>query len=240
MINYLSEVVVGALGQYASAGVPKEEWNIEALYQSLCQIFPLPYYVAMPDELKDKSHDELEKLLVEAAEHAYEDKERSLTPDIARDVERHWTITVIDHHWMEHLTNMDYLREGIGWRGLSGTDPLVLYKKEAFDMFQLMLGSVQDEVIRLIFNTQVQVKQPVPFDFSGLTESSDESEEIPRPLTSAKPASPLGASSAISGLTTLAGGVKSGPAAGKHAHKVGRNDLCPCGSGKKYKACHGK
>jgi len=237
MINYLSEVVQGALGQYASQGVEQEEWDLNALYHALSITFPLTDYVASVQEIQKKPHSEIEKILVEAATHAYEDKERSLTPEIMRDVERHWTITVIDRHWMEHLTNMDYLREGIGWRGLSGTDPLVLYKKEAFDMFQLMLGSVQDEVIRLVFNTQLQAApQPMMMDFDG-TDEDDLPEEIPAPQVhrTAKPASPASAQSAIAGL----GGPKLGTAP-KQVQKVGRNDLCPCGSGKKYKLCHGK
>ena len=82
-------------------------------------------------------------MLKEFAQQAYSAKEMEFTPEIMRDIERHWTMVVLDRHWMEHLSNMEYLREGIGWRGTGGVNPLVLYKKEAFDMFQELLGSLR-------------------------------------------------------------------------------------------------
>lgn len=245
MINYLAEVVDGELGRYASEGLPQDEWDLENVYNSLAQTFPLPYYVASADEFKGKSHDALREFLIETCQHAYDDKEKSISPEIMRDVERHWTITVLDRHWMEHLTNMEHLREGIGWRGYAGVDPLVLYKKEAFDMFQLMLGSLQDEVIRLIFNTQVQIQQPQAFP--GIPGFDDITMEDPSQLDNLgdeevddSPAARgipqfSGAGSALAAF----GGAKK-PTGNKAVHRVGRNDPCPCGSGKKYKVCHGK
>ncbi|MDR3706706.1 MAG: SEC-C metal-binding domain-containing protein [Capsulimonadaceae bacterium] len=235
MINYLAEVVDGDLGRYASEGLPVEEWDLPGLYQSLNQTFPLQYYVASADEFKGKPHADLREFLIQTAEHAYEDKEKSLTPEIMRDVERHWTITVLDRHWMEHLTNMDYLREGIGWRGYAGTDPLVLYKKEAFDMFQLMLGSLQDDVVRLIFNTQVQAAPPPVFQ--GIPGFDDIEVDNPERLDEEyAPGAPLGLAAAQTPNPFL----PAQRATAKRLHKVGRNDPCPCGSGKKYKVCHGK
>ena len=238
MVKYLREVVVNEMGMYASEGIPEDEWDLVGLYNALSQTFPLPYYVASADELKGKRSDDLREFLVETVEHAYDDKEKSLTSNIMRDVERHWTLTVLDRHWMEHLTNMEYLREGIGWRGYAGVDPLVLYKKEAFDMFQIMLGSLQDEVIRLIFNTQVQVQQApvfpgIPgFDQQMVDDVEDIEGETPSPVG-------VGALPGVAaGLSGLSGAQRA--AAGKLQHKVGRNDLCPCGSGKKYKLCHGR
>jgi len=136
---------------------------------------------------------------------------------------------------MEHLTNMEYLREGIGWRGYAGTDPLVLYKKEAFDMFQLLLGSLQDEVIRLVFNTQVQIQPPPAL--AGLPGFGDmpggEGEGLDEDDNS-----PLGAAAAAAPNPFAAMQRAANPP--RRLHKVGRNDPCPCGSGKKFKQCHGK
>lgn len=235
MINYLAEVVDGDLGRYASEGLPVAEWDLDGLYHALSQTFPLPFYVTSAEAFQSKTHAELREFLVKTAEHAYDDKERSITPEIMRDVERHWTITVLDRHWMEHLTNMEYLREGIGWRGYAGTDPLVLYKKEAFDMFQLLLGSLQDEVIRLVFNTQVQIQPPPAL--AGLPGFGDmpggEGEGLDEDDNS-----PLGAAAAAAPNPFAAMQRAANPP--RRLHKVGRNDPCPCGSGKKFKQCHGK
>ncbi len=163
MVNYLTEVVVGEMGVYApeSAGSP-DEWDLDGLWNALNQTFPLAFYIDSPQGLHGMDRHTLQEKLVEVAQQAYTDKENSVSPEIMRDIERHWTIIVLDRHWMEHLSNMEYLQEGIGWRGMSGTSPVVLFKKEAFDMFQGLLGSLQDEVIRLIFHTQVEIQQQAP------------------------------------------------------------------------------
>ena len=79
-----------------------------------------------------------------------------------RNFERRITLQALDRHWMEHLSNMEYLREGIGWRGYAGIDPLVLYKKEAYDMFQQMLASMQDEVVRIMSFIQISIEPQTP------------------------------------------------------------------------------
>ena len=252
MVDYLKEVVTGELPIYASESMPQAEWDLPGLYQALSQTFPLPYYVSSPDELKGKKFEELRSFLVDTVEHAYDDKEASVTSPIMRDIERHWTLAVIDRHWMEHLTNMEYLKEGIGWRGMAGTDPVVLYKKEAFDMFQEMLGSLQDEVIRLIFNTQVEVQKPMSdadlLDVSGALMSGPEMDDDRMvddgqtfdssqraPVAAGATPSPLSGAAAMAAF-----GGKARPSSTAPLRKVGRNDPCPCGSGKKYKMCHGR
>jgi preprotein translocase subunit SecA len=233
MTTYLSEVVQDDMMLYAPISSSHEEWDLNGLFNSLNQTFPLFNYVSGVDELQNKSHAELETFLTEVAEKAYAGKEASFGSPIMRDVERHWTLMVLDKHWMEHLSNMDHLKEGIGWRGLSGQDPVVLYKKEAFDMFQTLLGGLQDEVIRLIFNTHVEpVPQPVQPPQHLVESIPDGGDGIDDDM-SGKPAfeRPRAASSAAALATATR------PAA---TRKVGRNDPCPCGSGKKYKLCHGR
>jgi preprotein translocase subunit SecA len=233
MVSYLTEVVQGDMAIYYPEGAPEDEQDINGLYNSLNQTFPLQLYIPSAEELKGKKREELEQLLIETAERAYNEKEQNLSPEIMRDVERHWTMVVLDRHWMEHLSNMEYLREGIGWRSYAGVDPLVLYKKEAFDTFQSLLGGLQDDVIRLVFNTQL-VPQPERMPEHLTTNQSDDDdedgEEAPQLQTVGRAAPALAAAG-------LGGGAKP---KGSGLRKVGRNDPCPCGSGKKYKVCHGR
>jgi preprotein translocase subunit SecA len=233
MINYLDEVVQGELDVHVSPNVTAEEWNLDALYHALDQTFPLSQYVDGPERLKGKPRPELSEFLGHIAVTAYDDKEKSVSSELMRDIERHWTMNVLDRHWMEHLSNMDYLREGISWRGYAQVDPLTLYKKEAFDMFQLMLGSLQDEVIRLIFNTQVQF-QPIEPEAPALDV------QVPmHPLLTEHGASGSGDGSGRAGAA-VASRSAAAAAAAPAVRRVGRNDPCPCGSGKKYKVCHGR
>jgi len=161
VVDYLVECVQAEVGGYAGGNLPRDEWDLAGLYTALSQTWSVQDY-AKPEDLEGKTSDELEEYLTGLAEQAYDDKEKMFQNLMGeeegmleiRRYERHITLRAIDRHWMEHLSNMDYLREGIGWRGMSGIDPLVLYKKEAYDMFQLMLGSVQDEVLRVIMATQ--------------------------------------------------------------------------------------
>jgi preprotein translocase subunit SecA len=233
MTAYLSEVVQADLSIYAPESASHEEWDLAGLFNSLNQTFPLVQYVSGPDELKLKSFSELERVLIETAERAYAEKEATFSPQMMRDIERHWTMMVLDRHWMEHLSNMDHLKEGIGWRGLSGIDPVVLYKKEAFDMFQTLLGGLQDEVIRLIFNTRVEPAPPVNTIPNDLTERvPDGGDGMDEEMLEARPALGNRAPLVAAGL--------GGSTRAVATRKVGRNDPCPCGSGKKYKLCHGR
>ncbi|MBV9849859.1 MAG: preprotein translocase subunit SecA [Armatimonadetes bacterium] len=166
---YLVESVQGDINLYAPEGVSSEEWDLDGLYNSLNKLFPLVNYAQAAD-LKGKTRDELIEYLTEIAERSYADKERHFAEVLGeeegvtemRNFERQVTLQALDRHWMEHLSNMEYLREGIGWRGYAGIDPLVLYKKEAYDMFQQMLGSMQDEVVRVMSFIHISIEPPPP------------------------------------------------------------------------------
>ncbi len=127
------------------------------------------------DDLKGKKRPELVEFLTELADKSYEDKERHFVEMLGeegglqemRDLERRVTLQSLDRHWMEHLSSMDYLREGIGWRGYAGIDPLVLYKKEAYDMFQQMQASIQEEVVRVMSTIQISLDPQVPHGPAG-------------------------------------------------------------------------
>ena len=181
IVGYLRDSVEGEINQYAPDGVPSEEWDMEALYNNLNQTFPLIQYATL-DALQGRKRPELTEFLIELADKSYADKEHHFAETLGeeaglseiRDLERRVTLQSLDRHWMEHLSAMDYLREGITWRGYAGIDPLVLYKKEAYDMFQQMQASIQGEVVHVMSTIQIsldaQVQQDPLLDLSELLE----------------------------------------------------------------------
>jgi len=171
IVGYLRDSVEGEIAQYAPEGVSPEEWDLEALYNSLNQTFPLAQDVTLED-LRGKKRPDLTEFLTDLADKSYQDKEKHFVETLGeeagmaemRDLERRVTLQSLDRHWMEHLSAMDYLREGIGWRGYAGIDPLVLYKKEAYDMFQQMQASIQGEVVHVMSGIQISLDPPIPQD----------------------------------------------------------------------------
>ena len=181
IVGYLRDSVEAEINHFAPEGVSPEEWDIEALYNSMGQTFPIAQYAPL-EQLQGKKRPELTELLLELADKSYADKEHHFVETLGeeagmgemRDLERRVTLQSLDRHWMEHLSAMDYLREGIGWRGYAGIDPLVLYKKEAYDMFQQMQASIQSEVVGVMSSIQIsldpQVQQDPLMDLSELLE----------------------------------------------------------------------
>ena len=139
-----------------------------------------------------------------------------------RQIERWVALQAINGKWMEHLANMDYLREGIGLRGYAQQDPLIIYQKEAFEMFETMQHAIQDEVARFMFHVQVVPQQEERRQYQTWTNVDDDDQGL------AEPGTPPG----LPGPPA-----QQGPARNPHK-KLGRNDPCWCGSGKKYKHCH--
>jgi preprotein translocase subunit SecA len=159
--------------------------------------------------------------IIEAVNRRYEEKEASIGPEMMRLHEKYLLLQVIDQQWKDHLLNIDHLKEGIGLRGYGQRDPLVEYKKESFDLFQEMMERVQDRVVKYLWKTEVVI------------EREGEEQEVQRVQRALPPPKPKQQPMYFSGGDTSAQTVKRKDA------KVGRNDPCPCGSGKKYKKCHG-
>ncbi|MEK6374996.1 MAG: preprotein translocase subunit SecA [Acidobacteriota bacterium] len=153
----------------------------------------------------------------------YEEKEAQIGPEMMRLHEKYLLLQVIDQLWKDHLLNVDHLKEGIGLRGYGQRDPLIEYKKESFQIFQEMMERIQDRVVKYIWKTEVVVER-----------EGDEVREAPRAQRALPPQKPKQQPMYFSG----SGGAESLTVKRKEA-KVGRNDPCPCGSGKKYKKCHG-
>jgi preprotein translocase subunit SecA len=202
------------------------------------------------------NHDQLSDAIAEAVAKKYEGKEKQLTPDLMRWLERRIILDVVDGQWKDHLLSLDHLKEGIGLRGYGQKDPLVEFKKEAFILFEDMMARIDNETVRYLYNVQVQMdgNQPPP---GGSPRPASSRPASPRPLAAAASAAARVADEAPPQLPAFAREMErkqqrqekemqyQSGAAQAEAPKLsvpepsGRNDPCPCGSGKKYKKCHG-
>ncbi len=185
-----------------------DDWDLEGLAMSLRAILP-PSPAYAPPAMQGLSREEIRTLVLDFADAAYIQKEEELTSDVMRQVERLLMLQVIDRLWVDHLTAIDDLREGIGLRAYGQRDPLVEYKSEAYAMFQGLLAQIRHDVVHAIYHVALQREQPKPPPRALHTNQTN--------------------SAADDGREPVRAG-----------RKVGRNDPCPCGSGKKYKKCHGR
>ncbi|KAA3616421.1 MAG: preprotein translocase subunit SecA [Calditrichaeota bacterium] len=215
------------LEMYLPAESYADDWDLQALRLDFQKMY-LADWQLTEDETESLGAAEIGEKIHAAALHAYEDKEKAVTSHIMRQMERFAMLQTIDVKWRDHLYEMDQLKEGIGLRAYGQKDPLIEYKAEGFRAFKEMIESLNREVVELIFKMQIQTEPP--------PEAQRRQQMIDRMTTVHQDATGMG----------LSGGQspQNAPAAGKRRpvhveQKVGRNDPCPCGSGKKYKKCHG-
>ena len=234
-----------------------EEWDLEQLWTDLGQIWP----ISLSHETLEKEaggrgnldRDELIELLKEDVHTAYDTREAEVGEEVMRELERRVLLSVLDRKWREHLYEMDYLREGIYLRAYSQRDPLVEYQREGFDMFAAMMDGIKEEAVGFLFNLEVAVDEDADEEEEEVEEEVEEPmrREIPSaatvdsPLIRAKgleaPSRPQNLSYSApteQGEVEVRGGTVTKSDDDPYAN-VGRNALCPCGSGKKYKKCHG-
>ncbi|HSC46052.1 MAG TPA: preprotein translocase subunit SecA, partial [Candidatus Acidoferrum sp.] len=231
------------------------EWNTAQLLAEIHSQFGIDAKAAGADPA-GLNHDQLSDAVAEAVAQKYADKEKQLTPDLVRWLERRIILDVVDSQWKDHLLSLDHLKEGIGLRGYGQKDPLVEFKKEAFIMFEDMMARIDNETIRYLFNVQVQMEGPPPTD--GGPQPRPNAPAAPRPFAAAASAAARASEEPPAQLPAFAremerkqqrqekemqyqaGASQAEPPKPVRAGaKVGRNDPCPCGSGKKYKKCHG-
>ena len=232
-----------------------EDWDLDGLMRALSQIYP----ISLPAAELDRQHSdtsELVELVLADAGAQYDAREAELGEELMRALERYLLLTIIDERWREHLYDMDYLREGIHLRGHAQIDPLVAYKNEAFILFTDLMNTVWADFTRMIFHVQVQVNGPnggpagpaaAPYQPGG---SPTRAANVTYSSGAAVGARAIGAAAAgaADGLAEEAFGVDEEepsafvPVAQRHVsedEQIGRNDPCWCGSGKKFKRCHG-
>ncbi len=215
----IQETVESAVSMFTNPGTFPEEWDLAGLFRHIGQIFPVSFG---PDDLEMESltQEALIAALAEEAGELYRKREELFAQDgnDIRDIERVVMLRVIDNRWREHLYEMDHLRDSVGLRAFAGRDPVVEYQSEAFDTFQEMIAGVKEEFLRYMFHIQMVPEEQRP------------------PLRVAE----SGADKAAGSGTAARARDKAARPAEAHSEKVGRNAPCPCGSGRKYKFCHGK
>jgi len=221
--EWIEDLVPVTLDSFAGPAVHPEEWDLAGLNEALFQQFDVRIPASAYQEVT--SRDGLNELVLDAVKSRYVDRERELGEELMRALERHEMLIVIDTQWKDHLLSIDHLKEGIGLRGYGQRDPLTEYKKEAFDLFQDMAERVKAAVVERLF--KVQVVREAPMAMPTLTARADTQEsrgEMPSVGSEVPRAAPLAAPPRPAPRTAT-------------GDKVGRNDPCPCGSGKKYKKC---
>ena len=211
VLDMASHIVDRSMDMYAPKEAYSEDWDVKSLI-SYAEEFYAPAGFLKEEKLQEMSRDELETFLHKVAVDYYNAREENNTAPIMRELENLVMLKVVDSHWMEHLDAMDALREGIGLRAYGQRDPLVEYKFEAYEMFEAMKEAIVDDVVRYMYRVNV-VTQPVVEDH--LSEASTNNPNVDG--STETPKEPV-----------------------RNDSTVGRNNPCPCGSGKKYKNCCGK
>lgn len=214
VMDMLDKTVDRVLAFYIPEGSYPEQWDMKALKERFVSIF---HPEQMPDfgDVEELTKEKLKEIIVAEAVRLYEIKENSVGPDRMRELERIILLQVVDSKWMDHIDAMDQLRQGIGLRAIGQEDPVRAYQIEGFDMFDDMIQSIQEETLSYLYGFEVRVQQPVM--------------ERKQVINMEK-------------LEEKGGNIQpeEKPAQQKTDKVVGRNDPCPCGSGKKYKKCCGK
>jgi preprotein translocase subunit SecA len=211
----LKETITAYVNSATQTGVA-EDWDLKTLWNALRTLYPISFTSEqMLSEIGGAvalDNDYLLERILEDSRQAYEKRESELTPTVMRELERKILLSVLDRKWREHLYEMDYLQEGIGLRAMAQRDPLVEYQREGFDLFSAMMDAVKEELVSFVFNVEVQVEGD-QVGAKGLTPA-------PAPIAALQ-------YSDAETKPTVAGGTS-------------KNAPCPCGSGKKYKRCHGE
>jgi len=240
-MEYLAEAVDGVISTYCVSDF-SEEWDLEGLVAELRSYWPTEVTV---DELRTAtSTDELYERLMGEATAYYERREAELGPETMREVERQVMLRIIDQKWREHLYEMDYLQEGINLRAMAQKDPLVEWQREGFEMFGQMMQSIAQDFVKYVMHAQVSVAtQPQP-------EPAVRDVRYTAPEDPSQAGDGMAAAAAAQAAAEAAGGgAPPPPPAAEETRqpvvrtewdKTPRNAPCPCGSGKKFKHCHGR
>jgi preprotein translocase subunit SecA len=227
--GYIRELVAQAVAAHCLGRHP-ENWDLDGLIGYLGRYFPIAPGTTVPPEALQSGQTGLAEFLEHAALQAYAAKAEHLGEEMLGVLERWVMLRVIDQKWVDYLTQMEYFREGIGLRGYGQRDPLVEYKNEAFAMFNELTESIKADIVGYFFRAQIEPSQPPPAPVQRASYIGPGEPEVG--ATAAQNGGSDGAR-----RTPVAPGAPVGAAA---AGKIGRNDPCWCGSGKKYKRCHGR
>ncbi|HUP74455.1 MAG TPA: preprotein translocase subunit SecA [Acidimicrobiales bacterium] len=228
-MDYFAQAVDGVIRSHAGEE-SGDEWDSESLLVELQNYWPTSLN---RDELDNvRGADELYERVMSEATSYYEQREQLIGPELSRDIERQVMLRLIDQHWREHLYEMDYLREGIHLRAYGQKDPAVEWQREGFDMFSQMMSGIADNYVKYIMHVQVAVEPAPQAQITNVQYSAPEDPVQGTPSVVSAPAAP--------GAPPHAEEVVQQPVVKSEWDKTPRNAPCPCGSGKKFKLCHGK
>ncbi len=236
--GWIEEIVEAGVAQFTDAEFA-EEWDLEGLVTHMQSLYGTDITV---DELREEdvdltSRDELRDEFLEDALETYVEREQELGPELAREVERWVILQVVDQRWREHLEAMDYLREGVHLRAFAQKDPLVEYRGEGHKMFEELGATIREEVVFTLFHVAVQIEQP------GLEPAQAHDGDLQyqhEKTAGAENIAAAGGASATAVAAPVAAAALPVQQQAINEHKdIGRNDPCWCGSGKKFKKCHG-
>ena len=212
IMDMIEDLLEALIEQNTAEKTFAEDWNLDQINIEMLRIFDIKSELTV-DSLGSTQSGELRDDLLAKIEEHYQAREQEFGESVMRDLESYLLLQTVDSYWKDHLLNMDHLKEGIGLRGYGQQDPVIAYKREGHEMFQDMIGRIKEEAVRLLFHIQIQREEQIQ-------EMRQEQEDQPMYY-----GSPEGAEK---------------KQAVRKDKKVGRNDPCPCGSGKKYKKCCGK
>jgi preprotein translocase subunit SecA len=245
LMRLVDEVVEWYVESYCSEKASPSNWNLEELQGALKETFGIE--MSLP-ELRGLGRGEMESNLVERIRGRYEERERLIGVERMLFHQRMIMLQIVDTQWKDHLYSLDHLKEGIGLRGYGQRDPLVEYKKESFQMFQALMDRIDEEILRWSFLYQ-PVAAPEPAPERAAPEAPVRQREpelamagvktVPRNLSFNDPSATPTAFARAAQPREASGGTDEVQTIRREGPKVGRNDPCPCGSGKKYKKCHG-
>jgi preprotein translocase subunit SecA len=241
---WVPEVVSNIVAEYTAAELT-DEWDLDGLVTAMGQLYGTG---VAPDELAGLDRESIVQEFIDDALDAYGEREQEIDgiqEGLMRDLERYIVLQVVDTRWREHLENMDYMREGIHLRGMAQKDPLVEYRNEGAMMFEDLKYAIREEVITLLFHAEIEpADAPALEQQDGRAQNGSLSYEH-ESLAGADAIAAAGGTSAVATAAVAGGGgsvatpVAPRPVVKGEHENIGRNDPCWCGSGKKFKKCHG-
>jgi preprotein translocase subunit SecA len=231
VLDFRDAVIEAVVNRFVAPGSIDEQWDIPGLEQAMEGEFgihiPLKQWAAR-EELQNE--EDIRSRVAQSVANHFEAKEAVTGTEVMRNFEKALMLNVLDQHWKDHLARMDYLRQGIHLRGYAQKQPMQEYKREAFEMFSQLMDGIQHEVIKMLARVQVRAEEDVAAvdaqrrgSGSQVQYRHDDAAALPEPVPVA------GGAQAASEQPFI-----------REGRKVGRNEPCPCGSGRKYKACHGR
>jgi len=247
------EILEDIVDRYAGKQVDIDDWDVPAIIRETTRVFGIDPKDLESLDLGSKDADDITDAIWDVAKGGYERKEQSIGGELLRRLERDIMLQIVDAQWKDHLYSLDHLKEGIGLRGYGQRDPLVEYKKESYALFQDMKARIEEEIVRYLFwlrpvsmeEGQPEAPVAVRAPRTAPRRSAASSMTMNNPGATPVPAfagsrSSQATAQAQTPTPARTGGDDVVKTVRREEPKVGRNDPCPCGSGKKYKKCHGQ